>query len=83
MDDDNNSIQLDICGQLCPSCLLLTLKALNRHGESVRSGRTEIVVLTDDRQATGTIPDAVDKMGYRADVSRQDGLYRIRIYHPK
>lgn len=80
---DKNLIQLDIRGQICPSCLLLTLKQLNEHSEAVRRGQTEIVVFTDDRQATGTIPGAVDKMGYLADVSRQDGLYRIRIYQQK
>jgi TusA-related sulfurtransferase len=80
---DKNSIQIDIRGQICPSCLLLTLKELNQHGEAVRSGKAEVVVLTDDRQAIGTIPGAVDKMGYQTDVTRQDGLYRIRIYHHK
>jgi TusA-related sulfurtransferase len=62
---------------------LLTLKELNQHGEAMRRGQTEVVVLTDDRQATGTIPGAVDKMGYQTEISRQDGLYRIRIYHQK
>jgi hypothetical protein len=80
---DKNVIQLDIRGQICPSCLLLTLKELNARGEAVRRGGTEIVVLTDDRQALGTIPGAVDKMGYQTDVSREDGLYRIRICHQK
>lgn len=76
-------IELDIRGQICPSCLLLTLKELNRHSVAVRGGGTEIVVLTDDRQATSTIPGAVEKMGFQTDVARQDGLYRIRIYHRK
>ena len=80
---DIQSIQLDIRGQLCPSCLLLTLKELNRHSTDIRGGHTEIVVLTDDRQATSTIPGAAGKMGFRTDVGRQDNLYRIRIYHQK
>jgi TusA-related sulfurtransferase len=45
----------------------------------VRDGRTEIVVTTDDRQATTTIPDAVSKMGYAAEVTRVDAGYRIRV----
>lgn len=73
------TITLDIRGQLCPSCLLRTLKALNQHGAAVRAGSTEIVVTTDDRQATATIPAAADRMGFRTDVVRQDGTYRIRI----
>jgi hypothetical protein len=73
-------IQLDIHGQVCPSCLLLTLKALNQHGGAVRAGQTEIIVMTDDRQATSTIPDAVGKMGYQAEVARLENGYRIRIH---
>lgn len=73
-------IQLDIHGQVCPSCLLLTLKALNRHGSAVRAGQTEIIVMTNDRQATTTIPEAVDKMGYKAEISKQENSYRIRIH---
>jgi TusA-related sulfurtransferase len=73
------SIHLDISGQICPSCLLLTLKELNQHAAAVRAGQTEIVVTTDDRQATATIPDAVGKMGYAAEVTRADAGYRIRV----
>ena len=73
-------IQLDIQGQVCPSCLLLTLKALNQHGSAVRACQTEIIVMTNDRQATTTIPEAVDKMGYKAEVTKLEDGYRIRIH---
>ncbi|OOG25429.1 tRNA methyltransferase [Thioalkalivibrio denitrificans] len=76
----DNQIVLDINGQICPSCLLLTLKELNRVGAAVRDGSTEIVVLTDDRQATSTIPEAVDKMGYTTEVSGSPAGYRIRVF---
>lgn len=74
------TIAIDIRGQLCPSCLLLTLKALNRCGGAVRDGSAEIMVTTDDRQATATIPATVDRMGFQTDVSREDASYRIRIF---
>jgi len=76
------TIDLDIVGQICPSCLLLTLRELNRNAQAIRSGATEIVVTTDDRQATATIPPTAERMGYRASVSRleQGGGYRIRIF---
>lgn len=77
--DPINRIHLDISGQICPSCLLLTLKELNQHAAAVREGHAEIVVTTDDRQATATIPDAVSKMGYVAEVTRVDAGYRIRV----
>ena len=74
------TINLDIRGQLCPSCLLLTLKELNRHGAAVRTGSTEIVVTTDDRQATNTIPATASRMGFCTEVARLDGSYRIRVF---
>lgn len=74
------TINIDIRGQLCPSCLLLTLKALNQNGAAIRAGSTEVVVVTDDRQATATIPATADRMGFRAKVQRlEDGSYQIRI----
>lgn len=76
----SHTIDLDIRGQICPSCLLLTLKELNRHAASIRDGGTEIVVTTDDRQATATIPSTADRMGFSTEVSRLDGGYRIRIF---
>jgi hypothetical protein len=74
------TIDIDIRGQICPSCLLLTLKELNRHGAAVRTGNTEIRVTTDDRQATSTIPVTANRMGFHTEVARHDGSYHIRIY---
>jgi len=76
----SHTIDLDIRGQICPSCLLLTLKEVNRHAAAIRGGGTEIVVTTDDRQATATIPSTADRMGFSTEVSRLDGGYRIRIF---
>lgn len=73
-------LQLDIQGELCPSCLLLTLKTLNEEAARLRAGALELVVLTDDRQATATIPDVSAKMGYRTHVDRVGNAYRIRIH---
>lgn len=73
-------LDIDIRGQICPSCLLLTLKELNRIGADIRVGEAEIVVLTDDRQATATIPATANRMGFHTDVERLDGAYRIRIF---
>lgn len=36
--------------------------------------------MTDDRKAVDTIPDAVAKMGYQADVAKLESGYRIRIH---
>jgi TusA-related sulfurtransferase len=74
------TIDIDIRGQICPSCLLLTLKELNCHGMEVRTGSAEIKVTTDDRQATATIPATASRMGFRTEVVRLDGSYHIRIF---
>lgn len=73
-------IDLNIRGQICPSCLLLTLKEVNRCSAELRNGSAEIVVTTDDRQATATIPATVTNMGFRTEVDRLEDGYRIRIY---
>jgi TusA-related sulfurtransferase len=75
-----NTIDIDIRGHICPSCLLLTLRALNQNGEALRAGTTEIAVVTDDRQATTTIPAMTDRMGFCTEVARIDNGYRIRIF---
>lgn len=73
-------IPLNIFGQVCPSCLLITLKTLNQHSSAIRAGQSEIIVMTDDRQATTTIPAAVSTMGFKTEVSRQNDGYRIRVH---
>lgn len=75
-----HSINLDIRGQICPSCLLLTLKELNQHGTAIRAGDAEVIVVTDDRQATATIPATAERMGLRCEVAHVDDVYRIRIH---
>ncbi|WP_324778724.1 sulfurtransferase TusA family protein [Thiobacillus sedimenti] len=74
------TIDIDIRGQICPSCLLLTLKEVNQNSSAIREGNAEIVVTTDDRQATATIPATVGRMGFRTEVTRLDAAYRIRVF---
>jgi TusA-related sulfurtransferase len=76
----NQTINLDIRGQICPSCLLMTLKELNQNAAAIRSGQQEVVVVTDDRQATSTIPATAERMGFLVDVARVEEGYRIRIF---
>jgi hypothetical protein len=80
MEKSPRSIELEIYGQVCPSCLLLALKAVNTNAPALRRGEAEVVILTDDRQATTTIPDATTRMGFQSEVVRNHAGYRIRIY---
>ena len=81
MDGENKvqSYEHDIRGQICPSALLTTLKELNVLKEKLQAGRVTLVIKTDNRDATTTIPGAATKMGYDVSVTRDDGGYTISI----
>ncbi len=73
------TIEIDIRGQICPSCLLLVLREVNQRHRELMDGNLCLVILTDNRAATGTIPDAVNNMGIAAAVEKLAGYYRIII----
>jgi TusA-related sulfurtransferase len=79
----SETIELDIRGQVCPSCLLLALREINRHHAEVKAGRARVVVLIDSRDATGTIPEAVKNMGLTARVDKIEGFYRVVVDRPE
>jgi TusA-related sulfurtransferase len=76
------TIDLNILGQVCPSCLLVVLKALNQHEQNLRSGKTRLLVRTDHRDSTRTVPESARKMGYLVDVKKTDHHYEISIGKP-
>jgi len=82
-DTELNIVEYDIRGQICPSCLLMTLQRINDLGPSIKEGRQVMHVLTDNRHATGTIPDAVSHMGFDVKVSKDADHYRIAISAPR
>lgn len=75
-------VDLNILGQVCPACLLVVLKALNQHEQSLRSGKTRLLVRTDHRDSTRTVPESARKMGYLVDVKKIDHHYEISIGKP-
>jgi TusA-related sulfurtransferase len=77
------AIEMDIRGQICPSCLLLTLREVNRHHADLIAGRACLCVLIDSRDATGTIPDAIRNMGLACKVEKTEGYYRVAISRPE
>ncbi len=72
-------IHFDIRGQICPSTLLIALKEMNRHKEAIRNGEVSLLFKTDNRDATVTIPDAAENMGYWANVAKEGDHYLINI----
>ncbi len=71
---------LDILGQTCPSCLLIALKEINLNYEKLRKGELKIVIKTDHRDATRTIPEAAKAMGYEVEVEKIHTYYEITIF---
>jgi len=81
---EENVIIHDIRGQICPSCLLYTLREVNHHRQELRSGKLKLVIKTDNRNATSTIPEAISSMGYGYSVEKKDGgYYQIEIMSRK
>lgn len=72
-------INLDIRGQICPACLLISLKEINKHKGLLRNGEASLIVKTDHRDATRTIPDAATAMGYSVFVEKKKGYYEITV----
>jgi len=79
MTEHNGNIhKLDMCGQICPSCLLIALKEVNSRRELL-SGGGALHIYTDSRQAINTIPGSVHNMGYQTNIVKSNGLYCIEI----
>lgn len=72
-------LEKDIRGQICPSSLLLALREINEQFARLEAGDREVVVLTDNRDATGTIPATVENMGLHAEVEKTSGYYRVVV----
>lgn len=77
---DNNEHVLDIRGQICPSCLLIALKEVTSNADKINNKELTIRILSDDRHATSTIPDAVHSMGFSTNVNKTDAGYEILIH---
>lgn len=76
---ETRAVEVDLRGQVCPATLLKALQELNRLRDALKSGATVLVILTDHRDATVTIPDAASSMGYEVAVKKEGSHYRIAI----
>lgn len=65
-------IEHNICGQICPSSLLLSLKEINKLKSKIKSGAVCLKIITDNRDAINTIPSAVEMMGFDVEVSKDE-----------
>jgi TusA-related sulfurtransferase len=72
-------VTLDIIGQICPASLLITLRKINEIKDAIHQGDLRLDVLTDNRDAVGTISEAVANMGYVLSTEKREGLYVLSI----
>ncbi|MCW8900145.1 MAG: sulfurtransferase TusA family protein [Gammaproteobacteria bacterium] len=79
MNNNKQQLVLDIRGQICPSCLLIALKEVTINADKLNNKEMSILILSDDRHATATIPDAVHSMGFSTTISKTDDGYEILI----
>ncbi len=70
--------KIDICGQICPSCLLIALKEVTAQRDLLLRGGA-LHIHTDSRQAINTIPSSVHNMGYQTNIVKSKGRYCIEI----
>ncbi|MCL7488999.1 MAG: sulfurtransferase TusA family protein [Desulfobulbaceae bacterium] len=76
---DVQKIELDILGQVCPACLLVVLREMNTHRQRIKNGETQLIIKTDHRDTTRTIPESARKMGYDVKVRNLETYYEITI----
>ena len=72
-------VEFDIRGQICPSSLLITLREINTRQKLIKSGAQQIIILTDNRDATTTVPEALNNMGYVVSVEKKHNYYVIEV----
>lgn len=75
----SETIELDILGQVCPACLLVVLNQINMHRERLRNGTARLLVRTDHRDTTRTVPASAQKMGLKVEVNKVSSHYEIII----
>ena len=73
-------IELDICGQICPSTLLVTLREMNNNFDELNAGTARLFIKTNNRDCTNTIPEAAGNMGFQVDVCKTEAAYTILIF---
>ena len=73
------TLTFDMRGQICPSTLLTALQEVNNHREALLAGSRTLHFLTDNVEATMTIPESVENMGYMVRVEKRKGYFEIEI----
>jgi len=73
-------IEIDICGQICPSTLLVALREMNNNFAELNAGTARLFIKTNNRDCTNTIPEAAGNMGFQVAVNKSGEAYAILIF---
>ncbi len=77
--EQSENKQFDIRGQICPSSLLVALREVNKRQQEIKAGHQHLTLLTDNRDSTTTIPEALINMGYNVSVVKEGSYYVITV----
>lgn len=73
------TVEIDVCGQICPSSLLTALREINQLKQPLRAREIQLDILTDNHESTNRICEVVGNMGYALQVEDQKSHFRISI----
>ena len=79
MEKTPNLIEFDIRGQHGSSTLLAALKEIDNQKTRIKEGTIKLLIRTDNRYCTMTIPHAVHVMGYGVKVTSVSDHFVIVI----
>ncbi|MDD2365264.1 MAG: sulfurtransferase TusA family protein [Desulfuromonadaceae bacterium] len=77
--NDVNIIEFNLCGQICPSTLLVALREINKNSASLSNGEIKLLFKTDNRDSINTIPETSRNMGFRVEVEKRGAQYEILV----
>ncbi|HEY5522578.1 MAG TPA: sulfurtransferase TusA family protein [Desulfuromonadaceae bacterium] len=69
----------NLCGQICPSTLLVALREINKNFSQLNNGEVKLLFKTNNRDSTNTIPEAAGNMGLKVSVQKQESHYEILV----
>lgn len=76
---NDHIVEYNLCGQICPSTLLVALREINKNISQLKSGDVKLLFKTDNRDSTNTIPGAAGNMGLKVDVQKLESHYEIFV----
>lgn len=77
---NQEKIQLNLTGELCPYPLILSLKKYQELKNDVNSGKKILEIITDCLSAIDNIPTEYKKRGFKVDVQKiEAGKWKIII----